>query len=75
MSIPVEYRGEKYFITDEKTMEKYNCFFAGFIWLGSSRYKKYLTADRKILVEVQEGLKWTDIILTGCVKNTATAVF
>ena len=52
MSIPVEYRWEKYFITDEKTMEKYNCFFAGFIWLGSSRYKKYLTADKKILVEV-----------------------
>lgn len=52
MSIPVEYRGEKYFITDEKTLAKYNYFFAGFVWLGSSRYKKYLTADRKILVEV-----------------------
>ena len=52
MSIPVEYQGEKYFITDKETLAKYNYFFAGFVWLGSSRYKKYLTADRKILVEV-----------------------
>lgn len=52
MSIPIEYQGEKYFITDKKTLEKYNYFFAGFIWLGNSRYKKYMTADKNILVEV-----------------------
>ena len=52
LSIPVEYRGEKYFITDEKTLAKYNYFFAGFVWLGNARYKKYLTADKNILVEV-----------------------
>ena len=28
MSIPVEYRGEKYLLTDEKTLAKYNYFFA-----------------------------------------------
>ena len=52
MSIPIVYKGEKYFITDKKTLEKYNYIFAGFIWLGNSRYKKYLTANKNILVEV-----------------------
>ena len=52
LSIPVEFRGEKYIITDRETLAKYNCFFAGFVWLGSTRYKKYLTADKNILVEV-----------------------
>lgn len=52
MSIPIEYQGEKYFITDKKTLEKYNYFFSGFVYLGNSRYKKYLTADKNILVEV-----------------------
>lgn len=52
MTIPIEYQGEKYFITDKKTLEKYNYLFAGFVWLGNSRYKKYLTANKNILVEV-----------------------
>lgn len=52
MSIPVEYQGEKYFITDKETLAKYNYFFAGFVHLGCSRYKKYLAAGKNILVEV-----------------------
>lgn len=51
MSIPIEYQGKKYFITDRNTLEKYNYFFIGFMWLDNIRYKKYLTADKLILVE------------------------
>lgn len=52
MSIPIEYKGIKYFITDKKTLEKYNYLFSGFVYLGNSRYKKYITANKNILVEV-----------------------
>ena len=52
MSIPVEYRGEKYFISDKETLAKYNYFFVGFVWLGNARYKKYLAAGKNILIEV-----------------------
>ena len=39
-------------MNNRQLKKRYNYFFAGFVWLGNSRYKKYLTADKNILVEV-----------------------
>ena len=52
MSIPIEYQGEKYFITDKKTLELYDLMFAGYIFIGGTRYKKYQSYDKKLLLEV-----------------------
>lgn len=51
MSIPIEYQGKKYFITDRNTLEKYSYFFVGYMWVDNTRYKKYLAANKMILVE------------------------
>ena len=52
MSIPILYRNEKYFIVDRNTLELYDLMFAGFIFIGGVRYKKYQAYDKKLLLEV-----------------------
>ena len=52
MSIPILYQNEKYFIVDENTLKLYNLMFAGFIFIGGVRYKKYETYNKKLLLEV-----------------------
>lgn len=53
MSIPIIHNGNKYFISDVKTLQKYNYFFMGFLYLNNTRYKKYIiTGNKTILIEV-----------------------
>lgn len=51
MSIPILYNNEKYIIVDRKTLKLYNLMFAGFVFIDGIRYKKYLSYDRKLLLE------------------------
>ena len=52
MSIPILYKNEKYFIVDRNTLRLYNLLFAGYIFIGGIRYKKYQSYDKKFLLEV-----------------------
>ena len=52
MSIPILYRNERYFIVDRDTLRLYNLMFSGYIFIDGIRYKKYLSYDRKLLLEV-----------------------
>jgi len=52
MAIPIQYQNEHYFIVDKRTLALYNSLFAGFIFIGGNRYKKYVTSNRKLLLEV-----------------------
>lgn len=52
MAIPILYRNERYFIVDRRTLQLYNSLFAGFLFIDGSRYKKYVTSNRKLLLEV-----------------------
>ena len=52
MSIPILYQNEKYFIVDRNTLKLYNLMFAGYIFIGGTRYKKYVAYGKKLLLEV-----------------------
>ena len=52
MSIPILYRNEKYFIVDKNTLKLYNLMFSGFVFIDGIRYKKYVTYNKKLLLEV-----------------------
>ena len=52
MSIPILYQNEKYFIVDKNTLKLYNLMFSGFVFIDGVRYKKYVTYNKKLLLEV-----------------------
>ena len=52
MSIPILYQNEKYFIVDRNTLKLYNLMFSGCIVIDGRRYKKYVTYNKKLLLEV-----------------------
>ena len=52
LSMPILYRNEKFFIVDRNTLELYDFLFAGYIFIGGVRYKKFQAYDKKLLLEV-----------------------
>ena len=52
MSIPILYQNEKYFIVDKNTLKLYNLMFSGFVFIDGISYKKDVTYNKKLLLEV-----------------------